>query len=347
MSALRRIAPWALFLLLLEGLGQLAFSQTSVVDSLAGSRTGRKMASLQRASVAHEGGHGTLHAVAAGTLTEDPDLGWRVRPGRFEDSRSVQTVAANGRRLSAPADWSPTPDRPTLALLGDSFTFGDEVSDDETWAWQLRERSGTTVHNLGVLGYGLDQMLLRWESAPESADVVLVGLTAISEYRTGLDWDAWAKPWFEQGTDGLVLRGHPVPASDELLARQWSLATPWLLALWQERLFATPMDWNTLAPLNDALRTRLARAIEASGATPVFVWMAAQGELDGRPADSNRLWQRWCGTADVLCVDTTPTLHALSTSGTRVIRTAHWTPEANAAVAVLIEERLQAAALLP
>ena len=46
-------------------------------------------------------------------------------------------------------------------MLGDSFTFGEDVGDDETYSHHLEQLlPGTEVINLGVHGYGHDQMLI-------------------------------------------------------------------------------------------------------------------------------------------------------------------------------------------
>jgi hypothetical protein len=40
-------------------------------------------------------------------------------------------------------------------ILGDSFTFGDEVSDNETYSYYLQQMlPHTEVINMGVHGYG-------------------------------------------------------------------------------------------------------------------------------------------------------------------------------------------------
>lgn len=49
----------------------------------------------------------------------------------------------------------------TILTVGDSFTFGDQVSDDETWPALLENISKSRVINGGVFGYGVDQSFLR------------------------------------------------------------------------------------------------------------------------------------------------------------------------------------------
>ena len=55
-----------------------------------------------------------------------------------------------------------SPGAPILAV-GDSFTFGDEVNDGQTWPAQLQLLTGRRVLNGGVSGYGFDQIVLRAE----------------------------------------------------------------------------------------------------------------------------------------------------------------------------------------
>jgi hypothetical protein len=46
-------------------------------------------------------------------------------------------------------------------VVGDSFTFGDQVSNHETWPACLERKTGTGVANAGVFGYGGAQSVLR------------------------------------------------------------------------------------------------------------------------------------------------------------------------------------------
>lgn len=46
-----------------------------------------------------------------------------------------------------------------IITIGNSFTHGDAVSYEESWAGLIEEKSGRTVCNLGVGGYGLQQAL--------------------------------------------------------------------------------------------------------------------------------------------------------------------------------------------
>ena len=52
-----------------------------------------------------------------------------------------------------------------IALVGDSFTFGEDVTYEETWGYFLEKELGSQfqVLNFGVAGYGVDQSFLRYE----------------------------------------------------------------------------------------------------------------------------------------------------------------------------------------
>jgi hypothetical protein len=45
-----------------------------------------------------------------------------------------------------------------IFCYGDSFTYGDDVEQDQTWSYFLENSLNKSVNNLGVNGYGLDQI---------------------------------------------------------------------------------------------------------------------------------------------------------------------------------------------
>ena len=104
-------------------------------------------------------------------------------------------------------------DVPILAV-GDSYTYGEDVGDTETWPAQLQRLTGGQVLNGGVSGYGFDQIVLRAEQLGEihKPSVVIVSLIADDVRRTEMRRMWWHdKPWFAIEDDQLVLKGVPVP----------------------------------------------------------------------------------------------------------------------------------------
>lgn len=47
--------------------------------------------------------------------------------------------------------------RADIVTIGDSHTFGTNVKSEESWPMQMAARSGLTVYNLGIVGYGILQ----------------------------------------------------------------------------------------------------------------------------------------------------------------------------------------------
>jgi hypothetical protein len=130
---------------------------------------------------------------------------------RFQHDELLGFVPRGGLRPNGgPA---PTGGRPVLAV-GDSYTYGEEVADDETWPAQLERLTGRPVLNGGVSGYGFDQTVLRAEmlSAQHHPAAIVASFIADDIRRTEMRrvWGA-DKPYFDIAGDGLVLRNVPVP----------------------------------------------------------------------------------------------------------------------------------------
>lgn len=114
----------------------------------------------------------------------DPDLGWAVRPNihsdhglYFSNSKGVRT--SSSRRETLP---EPSPGILRIAIFGDSFTHGDDVSYEESWGAILEDilnQNGlrAEVLNLGGQGYAMDQAFLRWRKhgKPLNPHIVLFG----------------------------------------------------------------------------------------------------------------------------------------------------------------------------
>ena len=106
-----------------------------------------------------------------GRYVHDPELGPRAARRLCRGRHHHR-----GRRAAA-APASRSPGAPILAV-GDSFTYGDEVNDGQTWPAQLQLLTGRRVLNAGVSGYGFDQIVLRAEQL--AAKVQAVGRSSSS-----------------------------------------------------------------------------------------------------------------------------------------------------------------------
>jgi lysophospholipase L1-like esterase len=77
------------------------------------------------------------------------------------------------------AQFAPTSDDGAILAVGDSFVFGDQVSDDETWPSILENRLNRRVVNGGVSGYGTAQAVLRAEHLVKAEPYRLVILSIL------------------------------------------------------------------------------------------------------------------------------------------------------------------------
>lgn len=112
----------------------------------------------------------------AGTFgSHHPTLGWTV-----PKANTTQDFTSNSQGIRAKREYTlePAPDILRISAFGDSFTFGSEVLDRDTWEEQLgRSDPRLEVLNFAVPAYGLDQAYLRYhtEGARFGSDIVVIG----------------------------------------------------------------------------------------------------------------------------------------------------------------------------
>ena len=144
----------------------------------------------------------------------DADLGYIPEPS-YSSSANPWSVQITTDDLGLRAIQPPPaigPDSVAVLTVGDSFTFGGEVSDSETWPARLSELLAAPVGNAGVFGYGLDQSVLLAERlAPLlSPWAIVVAFKYEDILRTELVQRAGVeKPYFELVEGQLQLRNSP------------------------------------------------------------------------------------------------------------------------------------------
>ena len=148
----------------------------------------------------------------------DPDLGWDNRPLYEYHWRNS---LGQPYLVSYEADGSRADSLPRKNLLinayGDSFTWCDEVGNDETWEYFLESRIGYEVKNFGVGAYGTDQAILKLErhlAQGISAPITILGILdeninrVITSFRPFYDEFSGVvlgfKPSFKVGSNGRV-----------------------------------------------------------------------------------------------------------------------------------------------
>jgi hypothetical protein len=153
--------------------------------------------------------------LARGHCDHDPRVGWVLRPGAVRDGDVSIQIDSNGCRHSG-SDVPSDPSKPILAV-GDSFTFGTDLSDEQAWPAQLAAITRARVVNGGVPAYGMDQIFLRCESLVAELDPRLVVFAIVADDIQRCEYSyRWAwKPYFDVENDQLLLKNQPVPDATE------------------------------------------------------------------------------------------------------------------------------------
>ncbi len=341
-----RAAAYALFLLaLLEGTSRILLSSERVRRHL-----GRDLPALERIDWVQR--HAATRTLAYAFDVYDSLRGWAVAPGIANKTvfgDKILNSTPRGVRGTADVPYDRPPGRGRILVFGDSYTFGDEVSDTETYAADLgRLLPRVDVLNLGVHGYGHDQMLeyLRSEGVKYRPDVVLLGYVWFDQYRNLFDFTGYAKPVFELRDGRAVLTGVPVPRPEQVLARDrwhprlWDLTTTlaetarWRLGLNQARA----------AALTQAIFDEWIATVRQIRAEPLFVYLPVIEELDDTSSAltaREQFLKGYCDSRRVACLFLRPAFAAAYARGARFNRPGrHWDPAAHQVAARAIAKYL-------
>ena len=160
---------------------------------------------------------GALHTLFgfAGSSIRDPVFGRLPKPGIVihEPLRGTVSIGEHSVRLNRNP---PGAERPTIVAVGDSFTFGQDVGDSDSWPAALERLLRYRVVNGGVNAFGLDQSVLRGEQLSEifSPDLLIVSFIPHNVVRCEYSYFlGHPKPYFELDGDGLREHPPPVPRS--------------------------------------------------------------------------------------------------------------------------------------
>lgn len=202
-------------------------------------------------------------------LTYDDVMGWTLGPNRKSANGLYYSSAEGIRAPQEGVSFAKTSTKIRIALVGDSFTFGDNVAYEDSWGYLLEKALGPEfeVLNFGVTGYAVDQSYLRYEKDVRSwhPKLVIFGFTSddversLRLYHSAMtSREGWgefpfAKPRFVL-RDGTLMRLNVPPLTPEALYSTGSLAE--LPALEYDRGYQ-PGDWQ----VSWMHRSYLARAI--------------------------------------------------------------------------------------
>lgn len=217
-------------------------------------------------------------------LTYDPVLGWDNRASKRDESQAcdgrpvIVTTRPDRSRVTPEIDTGPL-----VLLVGDSFTFGSEVDDEETWAWLLSERLRVPVRNHGVSAYSPVQATLKLERLAgvyPTARVAVLGIMhtnvkrMLSRYRPAEHAESAQLFGFKPYADGARILPNPNGPRPVPVEQLPALAD----AALRDDYFARP-----------EVRLPFTRAVVQLLTSRAFYWQLEEdrsGSLDGYYADA-------------------------------------------------------------
>lgn len=164
-------------------------------------------------------------------LVFDETLGYTVGTNRRSEEGLYFSGPEGIRSARVGESFERTSPGCRIALVGDSYTFGEVVRYEDTWAYRMQQRLGPRcqVLNFGVGGYGVDQMYLRYlkDVRPWHPDLVLFGfidhdvIRSMAIYIFLMFPDGgmpFAKPRFILKDGELEVLNRPLPSIPQMLA---------------------------------------------------------------------------------------------------------------------------------
>lgn len=240
----------------------------------------------------------------------DPVYGWAPEPGEHRMGDFTVGVGPERRRVVPQA---PDPGARRVVLLGDSFTFGHDANDAETWAARLAaRRPDLHVFNLGMDGYGHDQVLLRYlrEGVALRPTLVVLGFVEADVVRNGLVRFHRPRPGARVQEGRLLWQGlPPLRDVDDCRSIAWR---PWLpvLASWWRVDERRRLD--EAKALTGHLLDALHEGVRRSGAE-LWVVRLPEASQDRRglappwntypPREEGFALDAWCARTGVRCLD--------------------------------------------
>jgi hypothetical protein len=299
----------------------------------------------------------------------DPLLGWTIGPSRHS-ADGLYWSSSEGIRAPAEKDsFTKDTEETDIALVGDSYTFGEEGTFEESYGYHLEQMLGPQfrVLNFGVPGYGVDQMFLRYERdiPPWKPKIVILGFISDDVVRTlsiytflgNLRWDfPFARPRFILRQGELVSINTPLLTPDTIFSQGSISDLPFLEFQkeyrqdeWEKRFYHYSylvrllLSWHSpwtagreetseeaLLSINAAILKEFVKSATQAGSIPLVLYLPVEGELN-RPS-SVSLAKRVLEAAGIAYIDATPCLLEVDPSN-RFMSGSHYTSEGNAAIA--------------
>jgi hypothetical protein len=158
------------------------------------------------------------------------------------------------------------------------------------------------VINMGVHGYGHDQMLilLQEEGMRYKPDIVILGFVSADMSRNTLQFRDFAKPRFIVEKNTLRLIGSPVPPPAYFLKWEWANLKSWEILKVIAREYGAKLGFKNRNMnarfITSHILNRFIEVVDDIGAQPLFVYLATGDEMinPALASSGEKFFQRFC-----------------------------------------------------
>jgi hypothetical protein len=238
-----------------------------------------------------------------------------------------------------------------VVAVGDSFTFGQCVDDDETYPAAIEEALGIEALNLGVMGYGHDQALLRLrrDGFPYKPDAVVFGFHHTDRRRNLLWFRGYSKPRFVFDEAGeLVLDNVPTALPQDFLGlwppRVWNL----IQIARAKRTVDDRTRMRDANKLSKAILNQMAIDVQAQGIPLLVVFLPNMGALESDHEFGWKWLEKLClatnKPAPFECVSPAPRLRQIAPKPAQMRKhlDCHYSPRFQREIGIVAAEKLAA-----
>ena len=273
----------------------------------------------------------------------DSILGWKYKKNLknilyMDDPKRYLTTNKQGYRNNF--DFSST-HKNTIFILGDSFTFGEEVSDNETFSYLLNiSFKKRKFYNLGVNAYGYDQMLLTLKRYVEKYQPksIILSYNFIDLNRAMLSFHDFFKPYFTLENNQLILHtDHIMSPQKALKNEKFKLKIIDFYYLFQERYFGDYDHYKkTRLDLNEKILYEISRVAKNNNSRLMMFYLPIAWEANDMSSsllDGEKQMFDFCKKLALECYSSRDEfIRYQKLTGKKMKEDGHWTGEGHKAV---------------
>lgn len=236
-------------------------------------------------------------------------LGYSFCPnirGLFFEEISLDTNSFGARGST---ELTNTSNKTKVVFLGDSFTFGSNVDEEESFSYHFGNSSNNVESiNLGVPGYGHTQMLLKLltDVVDMDPDYVVIGFVNTDISRNGLTFRLHSIPKFTIENNKLILKNVPLqPVSrwrNVFRTYNYFEIISHLVSLYSKDI--------ELEKVSNFIFDEMVQISRDHNFTLVFTYLPEYLESMANESNPHPSFTKVCKNDDIICLDPIPRFHS-------------------------------------